>query len=97
MPEAKLYIDLLKQTVADTLHDRTWYVPVARPKHLIKRVLSDLLAAQGITLVREVDPGIRGEGSERPPSPNGTAWLDATSAFTLLILTATCMSQRLRR
>src|SRR6185437_8970864 len=64
------------------LQERTWYVPIPRPKSLIKRVLSNLLAARGITLVREVDPSVRGEGSERPP--RGTAWLDATSAFTLL-------------
>ncbi|HXU19958.1 MAG TPA: TylF/MycF/NovP-related O-methyltransferase [Verrucomicrobiae bacterium] len=82
MPEAELYIDLLKRSVADALQERTWYVPIPRPKSLIKRVLSNLLAARGITLVREVDPSVRGEGSERPP--RGTAWLDATSAFTLL-------------
>jgi O-methyltransferase len=79
---ADLYLDLLKKTLADTLHDRKLYAPVTRPKHPIKRAIFDLLAARRITLVREVEASIRGQGTER--SPTGTEWLDVTSAYTLL-------------
>jgi O-methyltransferase len=77
-----LYLDLLKKTLSDALHERKYYLPVSRPKRPIKRAVFDLLAARGITLVREVDASIRGEGAERRPT--GTAWLEVTSAHTLL-------------
>ena len=79
---ADLYLDMVKKSLADALHDGGYYWPLPRPKSLVKRAVFDLLVARGIRPVRVLDPSIREEGTERPP--NGPAWLEVTSAHTLL-------------
>jgi len=76
------YLDLLKKSLTDSLHRRKCYWPVSRPKGWAKRALFDLLGGRGMTLVRELDPSIREEGGDRPPT--GEAWLEVTAADTLL-------------
>ena len=79
---ADLYVNLLKESLTDALHDHKYYWPLRRPKSLLKRVVFDSLAARGIIPVRVLDSSIREEGPERPPS--GPAWLEVTSAHSLL-------------
>lgn len=79
---ADLYLDLLKKSLTDSIHDREYYWPVPRPEGLIKRTAFDRLLAQGIRPMRVLDPSIREEGTERPQS--SPLWLDVTSVHTLL-------------
>lgn len=79
---ADLYLDLVKKILSDALHERRYYWPLSRPRHLVKRTIFDLLVARGIVPVRVLDSSIREEGTERRPS--GLAWLEVTSAHTLL-------------
>ena len=79
---ADLYLDLLKKSLTDSLHDREYYWPAPRPEGLIKRTAFDWLLAQGIRPMRVLDPSIREEGTERPQS--SPLWLDVTSVHTLL-------------
>jgi hypothetical protein len=76
------YLDLLKKSLTDSLHQRKYYWPVPRPRGWAKRALFDLLGGRGMALVRELDPSIREEGGDRPPT--GEAWLEVTAADTLL-------------
>ena len=77
-----LYLDLMKKCLTDSLHERKYYWPLSRPKGWIKRAVFDLLHARGLLPVRELDTSIREEGGDRPPT--GRAWLEVTTAHTLL-------------
>jgi hypothetical protein len=79
---ADLYLDLLKNSLTDALHERRYYWVLPRPRSLIKRAIFDSLLARGILPTRVLDSSVREEGAERPPS--GPAWLEVTSAQTLL-------------
>jgi O-methyltransferase len=80
--DADLYLDLLKKVLTDALREGRYYWPLRRPKNLVRRAVFDLLVARGIRPVRVLDPSIREEGAERPPSE--PAWLEGTSKLTLL-------------
>lgn len=94
------YLDLLKKALTDSLHRRKYYWPVPRPRNWAKRAVFNLVRARGMTLVRELDSGIREEGGDKPPT--GDAWLDVTAADTLLGLQRLnnlqwCVEEVLRR
>lgn len=77
-----MYLELVRKSLTDTIVDRQYYLPLARPRGIAKRAVFDLFRRRGIVPARVLSGAIREEGSERPPS--GPEWLEVTSSLTLL-------------